>query len=575
MLKVTDKLGEMLVNAGLLGREQLAKALDVQRGTRKRLGETLVELGLVSDLDVVTALTKQLGIPSATFASGLLSPPKGEGLEKLVPEEFARQYSVLPLSRHLNSLTLACLNPLDIIAMDNLSRLTGCEINPVVTTKSDLERAIDAFYSGSATMLASGSMLRDAVNKSYQMMEDDAADDPDHLSLDRLKQAAEEAPVVRLVDLIIREAIKRRASDIHVEPFQDTIKLRYRIDGVLYEIAPPAKGLQAAIVSRIKILCKLDIAQKRLPQDGAFSMELEELGVDFRVSTIPTIYGEKVVIRILRKSPELLQLKQLGFSPKELEAFQRAIRDPYGLILLTGPTGSGKTTTLYAALNEIRTSAKNLLTIEDPVEYRLLGVNQMQIKPSIGLTFATGLRAFLRQDPDVIMVGEVRDQETAEICVRAALTGHLVFSTVHTNDAPSAVTRMIDIGLPSYLISSTISLVCAQRLLRKLCEHCREAYEPLPEIRRQLGITAELLYRAKGCEHCTQTGYQGRIGVYEVMSLNKELRNLVAQGVPAHVLREGAVQAGVVTLWDAGMKKVQAGVTSLEELQGVVLLERE
>ena len=570
IIKLTDKIGEILIKSGAINDEQLKKALEVQRGTTKRLGEVLVELGLVSELDVVTALSKQLGLPYATLSSELLNPPKGQGLEELVPEEFARQYWVLPLSRNLNSLTVACINPLDIITMDNLSRLTSCEISPVVTTRTDLEHAIDAFY-------GEGSMLKEAIDSSYRIVEEDdkAAAEEELLNLDRLKQAAEEAPVIRLVDLVLREAIKQRASDIHIEPFKDTIKLRYRIDGSLYEIAPPARALQAAIVSRIKILCKLDIAQKRLPQDGAFSMVMERLAIDFRVSTLPTLYGEKVVIRILRKSPELLQLSQLGFTKKELEGFQRVIRDPYGLVLITGPTSSGKTTTLYAALNEIRSPSKNLLTIEDPVEYRLEGINQVQIKPSIGLTFASGLRAFLRQDPDVMMVGEVRDQETAEMCVRAALTGHLVFSTVHTNDAPSAVTRMIDIGLPPYLISSTVSLVCAQRLLRRLCEPCREAYEPLPELRKQFEFTEELLYRAKGCEKCSQTGYRGRVGIYEVMPMSKELRNLITKGAPAHTLREANKEAGVASLWDAGLEKVRAGITSFEELQSVVVLERE
>jgi type IV pilus assembly protein PilB len=569
ILKLSSKIGEILIKAGVITQEQLAKALEVQKGTTKRLGEILVELGMVNDLDIVSALSKQLGIPHATRASGLLNPPKGEGLEKLIPEEFARQHGVLPISRHLNALTVACTNPLDLITMDNLSRLSGCEINPVVTTKADLEQAIDAFY-------GADSMLKEAVDKSYQLGDEPALEgqQDEVLSLDRLRQAAEEAPVIRLVDLIIREAIKQRASDIHIEPFKEVIKLRYRIDGVLYEIAPPAKHLHAGIVSRVKILCKLDIAEKRLPQDGGFMMVMDQQSIDFRVSTMPTIYGEKVVIRILKKSAELLDLKHLGFSEKELEDFRKAIKDPYGLVLITGPTGSGKTTTLYAALNEIRSPTKNIITIEDPVEYRLEGVNQVQIKPSIGLTFATGLRAFLRQDPDIVMVGEVRDQETAEICVRASLTGHLVFSTVHTNDAPSALTRMIDIGLAPYLIASTMSIVVAQRLLRRLCESCKQAYEPLPEIRKQFAIQEDLLYRAKGCEQCSQTGYRGRAGVYEVMPMNTALRDLVAKGVPAHTLRDAAVREGLQTLWEGGLKKVRAGATSLEELQSVILLER-
>ena len=568
ILKQASKLGEILMKAGVLTEEQLAKALEMQRGTTKHLGELLVELNLVSEIDITTALSKQLGIPHATRASGLLNPVKGEGLEQLIPEEFARQHGVLPIARHMNALTVACVNPLDLIAIDNLNRLTGCVINPIVTTRADLDQAIDVFY-------GSSSMLREAVDKSYEVVDGELAGrEEEVLSLDRLRQAAEEAPVIRLVDLIIREAIKQRASDIHIEPFKDIIKLRYRIDGVLYEIAPPAKQLHAGIVSRVKILCKLDIAEKRLPQDGAFVMMMDRQTIDFRVSTMPTIYGEKVVIRILRKSPELLELKRLGFTEHELGMFQKSIHDPYGLILITGPTGSGKTTTLYAALNEIRSPAKNIITVEDPVEYRLEGVNQVQIKPAIGLTFATGLRAFLRQDPDIIMVGEVRDKETAEICVRSSLTGHLVFSTVHTNDAPSAVTRMIDIGLAPYLISSTISLVAAQRLLRRLCESCKQAYEPLPEIRKQFDITEELLYRAKGCEECAQTGYRGRVGIYEVMGMNNDLRDLIAGNAPAHTLREAAEKGGLVTLWMAGMRRVRDGLTSLEELQSVVLLER-
>jgi type IV pilus assembly protein PilB len=565
---VGDKLGDTLVKSGLLNREQLAKALEIQRGTTKRLGDILVELGLVTELDIVAALSKQLGIPYATRASGLLSPPKGEGLETLVPESFAKQHLVLPLSRNLNSMTIACVNPLDLITMDSLTRLTNCQINPIVTTRSDLEQALDAFYGEDSRFMA-------AIGQSYQIVDESAEmTEAAFLSLDQLKQAAEEAPVIRLVDLIIRQAIRDRASDVHIEPFKETVSLRYRIDGVLYEISPPSKQLHAAIVSRIKILCKLDIAEKRLPQDGGFMMTLDDQTIDFRVSVIPTIYGEKVVIRILKKSPELFDLGQLGFEGDDLRSFRQAIHDPYGLVLLTGPTGAGKTTTLYAALNEIKSPKKNIVAIEDPVEYRLDGVNQVQIKPGIGLTFAAGLRAFLRQDPDIIMVGEVRDLETAEICVRASLTGHLVFSTVHTNDAPSAVTRLIDIGLAPYLLSSTLSLVVAQRLLRRLCQQCREAYEPLPAVREQLGIAEELLYRAKGCGQCANAGYRGRLGIYEVMAMSREIRDLIARGAPAHALKDQAVKDRMETLWQAGLKKVRTGLTSLEELESVVLLER-
>lgn len=565
MVKLGDKLGNILVKSGLITQEQLGKALALQQGTTKRIGELLIELGLVTELDITIALSKQLGIPYVTASSGLLGPPKDEGLETLIPAEFASQHLVLPLSRNANSLTVACVHPHDLILMDNLSRLTGCEINPVVTTKADLEQAIAKFYEQAT--------FQDVIDKSYELAEEgSAAAKEEVLNLDQLKQAAEEAPVVRLVDMIIRQAIRDRASDIHVEPFQDKLILRYRIDGVLYEIPPPARHLHAAIVSRVKILSKLDIAEKRLPQDGAFTLSLEGNRVDLRIATIPTIYGEKLVIRLLRRNPELLDVGQVGFDPKELEVFRKAIQEPYGLILMTGPTGSGKTTTLYAALNEINSPKRNILTIEDPVEYRLDGVNQVQVKSAIGLTFAKALRAFLRQDPDVIMVGEVRDLETAEICVQAALTGHLVFSTVHTNDASSAITRLIDIGVPAYLISSTLSVVVAQRLIRRLCQQCREPYEPVPAVREQFGVD-DLLYRAKGCEECGKTGYRGRVGVYEVLSLTRELQDLVAKGAPAHVLKDAAVKAGLVTLWQSGLRKVRAGLTSLEELASVVVLD--
>jgi type IV pilus assembly protein PilB len=570
MLKTSEKLGEILIKAGLVTKDQLAKALDVQRGTSKRIGEVLTELGLVSELDIASTLSKQLGLRFATRASGLLKPRRGEGLEQFVSEEFARQHLVLPLARNLNSLTVACVDPLDLITMDNLNRMSRCDINAVVTTKADLERAIEQFYGADA-------MLREAIDKSYDVALEDTAGviaEEEELNLDRLRQAAEEAPVIRLVDLVVRQAIKERASDIHIEPFRDHLRLRYRIDGQLCEISPPAKQFHAAIISRIKIMSKMDIAEKRLPQDGGFMMTMEGRAIDFRISTIPSIYGEKVVIRILDKPPELLDLARLGFDPWGLQAFRKVIRDPYGLILLTGPTGSGKTTTLYASLNEVRSPTKNILTIEEPVEYRIEGVNQVQVKPSIGLSFAAGLRAFMRQDPDIIMVGEVRDLETAEICVRASLTGHLVFSTLHTNDATSAVNRLIDIGIAPYLLSSTISLVVAQRLLRLLCEQCKEAYEPLQEIRDRFRLTEELLYRAKGCEQCLTTGYRGRIGVFEIMTLGNELRDLIAKGAPSHELKRAAVASGMSTLWEEGLKKVRAGLTSLEELEGTVLLDR-
>ncbi len=577
MLKLGDRLGELLVKSGILSQEQLAKALEVQRGGTKRIGEVLVELGLTSEADIAATLGKQLSLPYASYSSGLLNARKGEGLEQLVPEEFCRQHLVLPLSRNLTCLTVACVNPLDLITEDNLKRMTRCEIQWIVTTKADLEKAIGRFYGGGEEE----QLFRQAIGKSYEVAEKEkaaAAEENDGevvdeatLDLDRLKQAAEDAPIIRLVDLIVRQAIKERASDIHIEPFRDKINLRYRIDGALCEISPPARQMHDAIISRIKILCKLDIAQKRLPQDGAFSMTMDTRSIDFRVSTVPSVYGEKVVVRILDKSPALLDLGKLGFEEKALVALRQAIKDPYGLVLITGPTGSGKSTTLYAALNEINNPNKNVMTVEDPVEYRLDGINQIQVKPSIGLTFATGLRAFMRQDPDVIMVGETRDQETAEICVRAALTGHLVFTTLHTNDAPSAISRLVDIGIAPYLLSSTVSLVVAQRLLRRLCDRCKVAYEPVKELRDKYKIVEDLIYRSKGCDDCSGTGYAGRLGVYEVLTMGREIRDEIAKGSPAHVLKDVATKTGMSTLWDEGLKKVRLGVTSMEELGSVII----
>jgi type IV pilus assembly protein PilB len=567
IIKTNLKLGELLVKSGLITQEQLSRALEVQYGTRKRIGEVLVELGILTEQDIVVALSRQLGIPCVSASSALLSPNKDQGLQELIPLDFARKNRVLPVARDGKNLTVACVDPLDLITMDNLSRITHCQISQVITTNADLELAIDRFYGGDA-------MLREAIGKSYDSDEEAKKDDEEgEIDVNRMRQEAEDAPVIRLVDLIVKQAIKERASDIHIEPFSDHVSLRYRIDGSLVEMAPPSKKLDSAIVSRIKILCKLDIAEKRLPQDGAFRMVVDGKPVDFRVSTVPSIYGEKVVIRILDKSAGLIDLGRLGFASDALERFRQALHNPHGLILVTGPTGSGKSTTLYAALNEIHSPTRNIMTIEDPVEYRLDGINQIQVKPQIGLTFASGLRAFMRQDPDIIMVGETRDLETAEICLRASLTGHLVFTTLHTNDAPSSITRLMDMGIPPFLLSSTVRLIVAQRLLRRLCEYCKEAYEPMQQIREQFDIAEELLYRPKGCEKCSNIGYKGRVGCYEVMAVDRELREAIARGSTSLVLKDLAIAQGMSTLWDEGLRKVREGLTSLEELQAVILLE--
>jgi len=566
MKKSKEKLGQILLREGLITEEQLEKAIDIQKKDGARLGETLVNLGIVTEKDIVIAMAKQLSIPYASYAKGLLRPAENQDLAKLIPEEYARRNMLLPVSKHMNSLTVAFMDPLDLITIDNLKRMTGCEINPIIAIKSDLQRAINEFYGRE-------DLLKDAISDSYELEEFKIEKDAEEeLSLDDLIAKAEEAPVVKLVDLILMQAIKDRASDIHIEPFKNKINIRYRIDGVLYEIPPPAKHLLPAIVSRIKILSNLDIAERRLPQDGAFFVKVENKGIDIRVSTIPAVFGEKVVMRILDKSSTPLNLGDLGFDPEELGKFRKAIISPHGLILITGPTGSGKTTTLYAALNEIKSPRKNISTVEDPVEYKLEGINQVQIKPNIGFTFAGALRAFLRQDPDIIMVGEVRDLETAQICIRASLTGHLVLSTLHTNDAASAISRLIDIGIEPYLISSSLIMVGSQRLVRRLCPECKEAYETTPALAKDFGIKQELLYKPKGCDSCGHTGYRGRIAIYEIILVNDKLRELIARGASLGEIKNKVKEFGIKSLLHSGIKKAEEGLTSVEEVLSITLV---
>jgi len=556
------RLGELLLKEGIINQAQLEKAINIQRQEGGRLGEILVKLGVLKEDQVVAILGKQLNIPYFNLGSEL-KPAVEQNLEQLIPKDFALRNTVLPLSRTLRSLTVVMADPLELILIDNLRKLTGCEINPVIATRSDIFKAVENFYGKSK-------MFEEAVEASYENIpaisdfeETEVADQ--ELSLDKLIARAEEAPVVKLVDLIIRQAIDERASDIHIEPFKERISLRYRIDGRLYEIPPPAKQLHLPIISRIKILSKLDIAEKRLPQDGAFLVKLENRPIDIRVSTIPTIYGEKIVMRILDRTAVVLDLDRMGFEAKQLEQIRHTINMPYGQVLLTGPTGSGKTTTLYAILNEIKSPTKNIITIEDPVEYKLDGVNQVQVKPDIGLTFANALRSFLRQDPDIMLVGEIRDLETAQICIRAALTGHLVFSTLHTNDAPSAISRLIDIGIEPYMVAPSLLIVVAQRLFRKLCPDCKEAYEPTVEKTGAVKIKADLIYKPKGCTKCGQLGYRGRACIAEVMVINERIRDLISQGASFQKIRDAAKESGMTTLYESGLKKVEDGITSLEE----------
>ncbi len=552
------RIGDILLQEGLITKEQLEEALNMQKNDPRPLGQILLDLGYVNEDSIAIALSKKLSIPYVSWNSGMLKMAKDQELDKLVPYDIAVKYLVFPISKTDDSLICAMADPLDLLAIENLSHISGCNIQRVVATPSDIKKAIESFYKGNE-------VLQSAIDQVGELEDEVPPEKEEELSE---ASEADDAPVIHLVDLLIQQAIKQNASDIHIEPQRDRLVVRYRIDGVLYEVPPPPKKLHMPIVSRIKIMSKLDIAEKRLPQDGAMSVKIEDKIVDLRVSTVPTVWGEKVVLRILDKSRIPLDLGKLGFLPDDLEAFRKAIHSPYGLVFLTGPTGSGKTTTLYAAINEINSVHKNIMTVEDPVEYQLDGINQVSIKPSIGLTFATVLRAFLRQDPDIIMVGEVRDLETAEICVRAALTGHLVLSTLHTNDAPSAITRLIDMGVEPFLLMPSLLIVVAQRLVKRLCPRCKESYEPtgagkLDDILLREGI--ELAYTPKGCEECNFIGYKGRVAVHEVLVVDDDIRELIKNGASSEEIKQVAINKGMRSLWKSAVEKVREGVTSIEE----------
>jgi type IV pilus assembly protein PilB len=568
------RLGEILIKQGLVTEAQLQEAIEAQKKEKIYIGEILVNKGVIKEEDLAAALGTQLLIPYVSRASGLLNPQKDQGLEKMVPYEFAKEHNVLPLNRNMNSITCAIFNPFDLITIDNVKKMTGCEINFVIATKTDLGRSVEEFYtSGTVADGKTSAVWGDALERSKGGGDQAQADDQleNELSLDKVIARAEEAPVIKLVDLIIRQAIDERASDIHIEPFKDKIEVRYRIDGELYQIPPPAKHLHLPIVSRIKILARLDIAEKRLPQDGRISAKLEDRTVDLRVSTLPTVWGEKVVMRILDRGAVKLELNQLGFDAKQLELIRTALKVPYGLFFVTGPTGSGKSVTLYASLNEITTPTKNIMTAEDPVEFRIEGINQVNVRADIGFTFAEALRSFLRQDPDIIMVGEVRDLETAQICTRAALTGHFVLSTLHTNDAPSAVTRLLDIGVPTYLLTPSLIMIVAQRLGRRLCPHCKEAYEPKADELGEVKLSTDLIYRAKGCDQCSHTGYKGRMVFAEILVVNEEMKKMIGRNAPYNEVRDAARKNGMATLFESGIKRVEEGITSLEEVLGVTV----
>ena len=560
---MVDRLGELLVREKLITADQLKKAIEEQRSSGGRLGYNLSKLGYVNEKDLTIFLSKQYGIPAVDLATTEIDPE----IIKQIPQDVANKYQVIPISRTGSTLVIAMADPSNIFAIDDLKFLTGYNIDSVVASEVAIKDAIEKYYSSHEEEMLLGDVLTEFDESEMEIVHDE-----EQVDVNDLKKAVEDAPVVKLVNLILTDAIKRGASDIHVEPYEKSFRVRYRVDGVLSEFMKPPLKLKNAIVSRIKIMSSLDIAERRLPQDGRIKLKMgKDKEMDYRVSVLPTLFGEKVVMRLLDKSNLQLDMTKLGFEEKALKDFKDAIEKPWGMVLVTGPTGSGKTTTLYSALSELNKITDNISTAEDPVEFNLAGINQVQMHEAIGLNFASALRSFLRQDPDIIMVGEIRDFETAEIAVKAALTGHLVLSTLHTNDAPSTVNRLLNMGIEPFLISSATNLILAQRLARKICKECKQEIHVPPQALIDIGITPEdaksfKCFHGKGCATCGGTGYKGRIALYEVMPLTDNLKELVLNGASSAELKRGAVKEGMKTLRMSGITKLKEGVTTIEEV---------
>ncbi|MBZ0170531.1 type II secretion system protein E [Candidatus Methylomirabilis lanthanidiphila] len=562
----SGRLGEMLVRANLITPEQLDDALALQKTTDGRIGSILVKLGYVSEEAIASFLGRQYGVPSVDLSKTTVNP----AILALIPAEVARKHLLIPLSQSGSILTVAMADPSDIVAIDEVRFITGHNIQPMVAPDASIRNALNRYYD---TAGFARSLVRDLEEKELGV----AGPERRGVDLAELYRATEEAPVVKLVNLVLTDAINKGASDIHLEPYEKTFRIRFRLDGVLYEVMSPPLTLHAAVTSRIKIMARLDIAERRMPQDGRIKVKMRDRELDLRVSTVPTLFGEKVVMRLLDRANLELDMSKLGFEPEALSMFGKAILAPHGMILATGPTGSGKTTTLYSALNRLNRIGTNIMTAEDPIEYNLTGINQTQVKPEIGLTFAALLRSFLRQDPDIIMVGEIRDFETAEIAIKAALTGHLVLSTVHTNDAISTVGRLISMGVPAYLVSASLNLLLAQRLVRRLCAECRmEALVPISTL-EEIGFSPQeaqsvTCYKGKGCITCRDTGYRGRIGLYEVVLLNEQMREAILNGVSMNELRTLQYTYNMRSLAESGLQKIRQGVTTVEEVIRVTSL---
>jgi type IV pilus assembly protein PilB len=566
---MSQRLGDLLVKEKVITQEQLEQATKLQKESHTRLASALVKLGFLSDEDVTNFLSRQYGVPAINLSYFEIDP----AVVKLIPYETSKRYQILPLSRVGASLTIAMVDPTNVFAMDDIKFMTGFNIEPVVASESSIIEGIDKAY---------GTSKEEELEQVMQSMNDlgegtdiELQAEEHELELKELEKAADEAPIVKLVNLVLTDAVKRGASDIHMEPYEKEFRVRFRIDGVLQSIMNPPLKLKDAITSRLKIMAKLDISEKRLPQDGRIMLKMQIGGkkkqLDFRVSTLPTLWGEKIVLRLLDKENLRLDMTKLGFEQESLTKFEKAILKPYGMVLVTGPTGSGKTNTLYSSISRLNQPDTNIMTAEDPVEFQLGGVNQVQMKEQIGLNFATALRAFLRQDPNIILVGEIRDFETAEIAIKAALTGHLVLSTLHTNGAPETITRLMNMGIEPFLVATSVHLICAQRLVRRICKDCAEPVEVPPQALIDEGYTPEesktvQIMKGVGCATCNKTGYKGRTGLYEVMEVDDEIRELVLVGASAIELKKKAIERGMITLRRSGLIKVAQGWTTLEEV---------
>jgi type IV pilus assembly protein PilB len=566
----TRRLGDLLVAERLITEDQLKQALSEQKGKTEKLGAILARLGFITEEQLIGFLSRQYGIPSIMLNN---IDVDAETL-RLVPAPIARKYEVLPVKRIGGTLTLAMADPTNVFALDDVAFMTSLQILPVVAPQAAIRAAIEKAYDAGQQSAMNEMLTEITADASVELLEGEA--ESTGVDVFELKESADEAPVVKLVNMVLVDAIRKGASDLHWEPYEKHFRIRFRIDGVLHEMLSPPKRLEPAIISRLKIMSNLDISERRVPQDGRIKLRFSNREIDFRVSVLPTIFGEKAVLRILDKDSLQLDLTKLGFDPWSYEKFNHAIHQPYGMVLITGPTGSGKTTTLYSAISTINSPEHNIMTAEDPVEYNLKGVNQVQVNEGVGRSFASVLRSFLRQDPDVILVGETRDLETAQISIRAALTGHLVFTTLHTNDCPSTVARLFDMGIQPFLLSSALLLILAQRLGRRICKDCRQPVagkeeDLIPYGHTSQGLTNVTFYRGKGCATCNFTGMKGRVAIYEVMPVTEALRDMILKNAATADIREQAQKDGMKTLRQAGLMKVIEGTTTVEEILRVTL----